>query len=63
MRRIELTLVGVLVIYLVSTYSVELALACAGVWWVVLALVAHNDDRRRGRLVDALNDDPDLDVL
>jgi hypothetical protein len=61
LRRVEMTIVGVLVLYLVSIYSMPAALGCGVIWWCVLALVAYGDDKSRRGMLANLMSDPDVD--
>ncbi len=62
LRRVEMTVVGSLALYLFSTYSLFAAAIAAGIWWLSLALLAYGDDKSRKRMVAAVEADADLDI-
>jgi hypothetical protein len=60
--QLSATIVGALVVYLISTYSVPVALGLAACWMALALWVVRRDHLRRRQMLERLNSDPELDL-
>jgi hypothetical protein len=60
--ELSATIVGVLLVYLISTYSVPVALGIAVCWMAWELWVVRRDHLRRSQMLERLNSDPELDL-
>lgn len=62
LQRVEITIVGALVVALLSTYSIQVALGIAVAWCLTLLWSIQANTRRRDRIMNILDRDEDIDL-